>query len=137
MTKKLLIVILILAAVLRLTYLGQIPAGISPDKVSQGYTAYSLLKTGADEWGIKWPLTSFRSFVDYKAPLQTYLMIPSIAIFGLNEFAVRLPSAIFGILSVYVIYLLTNHLFREKGPTLSGADQGSYPDRWYLAILYL
>ena len=121
MNKKL-ILILILAAVLRLVSLGSIPAGISPDEVSQGYTAYSLLKTGHDEWGVSWPLTSFRSFVDYKAPLQTYLMIPSIAIFGLNEFAVRLPSAIFGILSVYVIYLLTNLLFREKGPTPKGLN---------------
>jgi 4-amino-4-deoxy-L-arabinose transferase-like glycosyltransferase len=114
MVKKGLIITLILAAVLRLAYLGQVPAGISPDEVSQGYTAYSLLKTGADEWGVKWPLTSFRSFVDYKAPLQTYLMIPSIAIFGLNEFAVRLPSAIFGILAIYVIYLLTTHFFNKK-----------------------
>jgi 4-amino-4-deoxy-L-arabinose transferase-like glycosyltransferase len=114
MVKKGLIVILILAAVLRLAYLGQIPAGISPDEVSQGYTAYSLLETGKDEWGIRWPLTSFRSFVDYKAPLQTYLMMPSIAIFGLNEFAIRLPSAIFGILAVYVAYLLTSHLFNKK-----------------------
>ena len=80
MVKKGLIITLILAAILRLSFLGQVPAGISPDEVSQGYTAYSLLKTGADEWGVKWPLTSFRSFVDYKAPLQTYLMIPSICI---------------------------------------------------------
>ena len=120
MNKKL-VLILILGAVLRLAFLGKIPAGISPDEVSQGYTAYSLLKTGADEWGVNWPLTSFRSFVDYKAPLQTYLMIPSVAIFGLNEFAIRLPSAIFGILSIYVIYLLTTQLFnRHRFRTPSG-----------------
>lgn len=114
MAKKILIVIVILGAVLRLASLGQVPAGISPDEVVQGYSAYSLLQTGQDEWGISWPVTSFRSFVDYKAPLQTYLMVPSIAIFGLNEFAVRLPSAIFGILAIYVVYLLTKHLFNEK-----------------------
>jgi len=113
MAKRLLIAILILGAILRLGLLGRVPAGISPDEVSQGYTAYSLLKTGHDEWGVAWPLTSFRSFVDYKAPLQTYLMIPSIAIFGLNEFAIRLPSAIFGILAIYVVYLLTNQLFSK------------------------
>jgi 4-amino-4-deoxy-L-arabinose transferase-like glycosyltransferase len=114
MIKKGLIIVLILGAVLRLVSLGQVPAGISPDEVSQGYSAYSLLKTGQDEWGLSWPLTSFRSFVDYKAPLQTYLMIPSVAVFGLNEFAVRLPSAIFGILAIYVVYLLTSELFNKK-----------------------
>jgi 4-amino-4-deoxy-L-arabinose transferase-like glycosyltransferase len=118
---KKLILVLILAAILRLVSLGSIPAGISPDEISQGYTAYSLLKTGHDEWGVSWPLTSFRSFVDYKAPLQTYLMIPSVALFGLNEFAIRLPSALFGILSIYVIYLLVTELFGQgKGRTLTG-----------------
>ncbi len=113
MNKKI-VFILVLAAVLRLVSLGKIPAGISPDEVSQGYTAYSLLYTGQDEWGISWPITSFRSFVDYKAPLQTYLMIPSVALFGLNEFSIRLPSAIFGILSIYVVYLLASHFFNKK-----------------------
>lgn len=98
--------ILTFGFLLRITWLGQIPAGFTADEASQAYSAYSLLKTGADEWGITWPSTSFRSFFDYKAPLQTYLMIPSIAIFGLSEFAARLPSAIFGTLAILVIYFL-------------------------------
>jgi len=109
-----LIIILILAAILRLLALGEIPSGFSPDEAGQAYSAYSLLKTGRDEWGVAWPISSFRSFLDYKAPLQTYLMIPSIAVFGLNEFAARLPSAIFGILAVAVVYLLANQLFPGK-----------------------
>lgn len=98
--------ILGLALLLRLVFLGSIPAGFSPDEASQAYSAYSLLRTGKDEWGIVWPISSFKSFLDYKAPLQTYLMIPSIAVFGLNEFAARLPSALFGTLAVLAIYLL-------------------------------
>lgn len=109
-----LILIIVLAAFLRLIALGKVPLGISPDEVSQGYSAYSLLTTGRDEWGIVWPVTSFRSFLDYKAPLQTYLMIPSIALFGLSEFSIRLPSAIFGILAVWAVYLLTTELFGKK-----------------------
>ena len=105
-TQIILIAIVVLAAILRLTALGKIPAGFTPDEASQGYTAYSLLKTGRDEWGVYMPIASFRSFLDYKAPLQTYLMVPSVALFGLNEFAVRLPSAIMGILSILVLYQL-------------------------------
>lgn len=106
--------VLILAAVLRFSFLGSIPAGFTPDEAVQGYTAYSLLKTGQDEWGIAWPLTSFRSFADYKAPLQTYLMIPSVAVFGLTPFAVRFPSALFGVLAVLAVYLLSRELFGDK-----------------------
>ncbi len=117
----LLIIILLLAALLRLIALGKIPAGISPDEVSQGYSAYSLLKTGKDEWGISWPVTSFRAFADYRAPLQTYLILPSVALFGLNEFAVRLPSAVFGILAVLAAYLLTKELFKSEKTALLAA----------------
>lgn len=114
MKVKAIFFILLLAVVLRLLFLGSVPAGFTPDEASQGYTAYSLLQTGQDEWGLDWPLTSFRSFADYKAPLQTYLMIPSIAAFGLNAFAVRLPSAVFGVLAVLSVYLLVRELFQNK-----------------------
>jgi 4-amino-4-deoxy-L-arabinose transferase-like glycosyltransferase len=66
-----------------------------------------------DEWSQPWPIFSFKSFLDYKAPLQTYLMIPSIAIFGLNEFSARLPSAVFGILAVFTLYQLTLLLAKD------------------------
>lgn len=113
--------IFILALAVRLLFLGQYPQGFTADEASQGYTAYSLLKTGKDEWGIRWPISSFRAFADYRAPLQTYLVIPSIALFGLNEFAVRLPSAIFGSLAILAIYLLVKQLFpdRKKLPAIA------------------
>lgn len=109
-----LFLILIFALFLRLFKLGQLPAGFTPDEASQAYSAYSLLQTGKDEWGIRWPLSSFKSFLDHKAPLQTYLMVPSISVFGLNEFATRLPSALFGVLAVYTIYLLSSKLFSKE-----------------------
>lgn len=106
--------IVFLGVLLRFFALGQIPIGFTADEASQGYSAYSLLKTGKDEWGLSWPLTSFRAFADYRAPLQTYLIIPLVALFGLNEFAVRLPSAIFGVGALIAIYLLANELFPKK-----------------------
>ncbi len=116
--KTLLGLIVFLGFFLRVIFLGSIPAGFTPDEASQAYSAYSLLKTGKDEWGTDWPITSFRSFLDYKAPLQTYLMIPSIAIFGLNEFAARLPSALFGTVAILAIYLLTKKLFPSENRNL-------------------
>lgn len=106
--------IFIIGLFLRIVVLGSTPSGFTPDEASQGYAAYSLLQTGKDEWGIPWPLTSFRAFADYRAPLQTYLMIPSIAVFGLNEFAVRLPSAIFGSLAILLLYFLVRALFPKQ-----------------------
>ena len=102
--------IIILAAVLRLWQLGNIPPSPDWDEVALGYDAYSIIHTGRDEFGKFLPVV-LRSFDDYKPALYAYLTIPSILMFGLNVFAVRLPSAVFGILSVLATYFLVKELF--------------------------
>ncbi len=105
MKKILIILIFFLALLLRTYKLGQFPVGFLWDEASLGYNAYSILKTGQDEYGRFLPLI-FKSFGDYKPGLYVYLTIPSVLIFGLNEFAVRLPSAVLGSLSVLLVYFL-------------------------------
>ena len=105
--------ILLLGISLRVFGLNNHPTGFTPDEASFGYDAYSILKTGKDQWGETLPLT-LRSFGDSKLPLYTYLTIPSVAIFGLNEFATRLPSAIIGILAIWATYLMTKELFKDR-----------------------
>lgn len=111
-TKVILILIIILGAFLRLYKLGSIPNSYTPDELAQGYTAYSIIKTGADEWGsTNW--LNLRSFGDYKPPLQTLLMVPTIKIFGLTPYAVRLPNAFLSIFTIILTYLIANLLFKE------------------------
>lgn len=112
MVKKLFFLILGLAFVFRFYKLGTIPLSLDWDEVSNGYNAYSILHTARNEYGNFLPLAN-RSFDDYKPPLYMYLNVPSVAIFGLNEFAVRFPSALFGFLTVPLIYLLSNYLFKD------------------------
>ncbi len=106
-------VIFLIALFLRLFKLSDFPTGFTPDEAAQGYTAYSILKTGRDEWGVNFPLNP-RSFGDFKPPLYTYLVVPSIAVFGLNKFAVRLPNALLGSLAVLLVYFLAKELFKNK-----------------------
>ncbi len=96
--------IVLLAAVLRFYALGRVPSGLVNDEAAFGYNAYSLLKTGKDEFGEPWPIV-FRSFGEGKLPVYVYLTMPSVAIFGLNEFAVRLPSALLGVGTVLIVSL--------------------------------
>lgn len=93
--------------------LGKAPAGLYLDEAGQGYSAYSILTTGKDEFGKKLPVV-FRSFTDFKTPVYIYLVVPLIPIFGLNAFTVRLPSFIFSILTFPVLYLLLSHLSPQK-----------------------
>lgn len=105
-------VILVISILLRFYQLGINPPSLDWDEVSLGYNAYSILKTGADEYGNKFPL-SFRSFDDYKPPLYVYLTVVPIVLFGLGEFAVRFPSAVLGILTVAVTYFLVKELLKD------------------------
>lgn len=107
------IIVILIAAGLRLIALDQFPAGFNADEASIGYNAYSLLQTGKDEYGTPWPLT-FKSFGDYKPGLYFYFIMPAVAIFGLNEWVVRLPSALFGIATVILIYFLSKEIFANR-----------------------
>ncbi len=112
MKKIILISILVLAAFLRLYNLGNFPA-LNADEAAIGYNAYSLLETGKDEHGNSWPV-HFQSFNDYKPGGYFYLILPSVKLLGLNEWAVRLPSALLGIFTVLLVYLLVKELFKDE-----------------------
>jgi 4-amino-4-deoxy-L-arabinose transferase-like glycosyltransferase len=115
-----LLIIFIIALFLRIWQLAKIPTGIHGDEASIGYNAYSLLKTAKDQNGNFLPLT-IDQFGDYRPAGYHYLDIPFVAIFGLNELAVRLPSAIFGALTVIIFFLLLLELWQNKLISFLGA----------------
>jgi 4-amino-4-deoxy-L-arabinose transferase-like glycosyltransferase len=126
-----LIIILILGIFLRVYQLGNNPYGLFCDEASIGYDAYSLFKTGADEWGNKWPLF-FKAFGEYKSPVMTYSTIPFVAVLGLNDFSTRLPSTIWGIIGIYAIYFLAATLFDKKIGLLSALFLAISP--WHIHL---
>lgn len=111
--KYALFLIIALAFLLRFYKVTEIPPSLNWDETSIGYNAYSILKTGKDEWNEKLPL-HFRSFGEYKLPGQIYASIPGIAIFGLNEFGVKITPVIYGTITVVFLYLLVLEMFKKK-----------------------
>jgi 4-amino-4-deoxy-L-arabinose transferase-like glycosyltransferase len=112
LTIVLFLVILSVGAFLRVYQLGDVPPGVNRDEAAIGYTAYSLLQTGKDEYGRVFPV-SFESFGDWKLPGYIYLTIPFISLFGLTDAAVRLPSVLAGIATVALTFLLVKQLFSD------------------------
>lgn len=108
-----LVLIFLLALFLRLFQLNNFPVGFHNDEVKAGWNAYSILKTGLDDRGNKLALY-YNSFGDYRPTGIFYTIIPSLALFGKSEFAVRLPSALFGALTILVLYFLTRELTNKK-----------------------
>ncbi len=105
--------ITILGGILRFYKITQNPPSLTGDEISFGYSAYSVLRTGKDEHGKYLPLT-FESVGDFKNPLPAYLMVPSIKLFGLTDFAVRLPNALMGTLSIPIFFLFLLDIFKKK-----------------------
>jgi 4-amino-4-deoxy-L-arabinose transferase-like glycosyltransferase len=109
-----LILIIILAVVLRVCWLGEAPNTFSTDEASDGYDAYSILLTGRDRYGDYLPII-LRAFNDARESLYVFLLVPLIKLFGLNEFITRFPAAVAGVLIVPVVYWLAKELFvRQK-----------------------
>jgi 4-amino-4-deoxy-L-arabinose transferase-like glycosyltransferase len=106
----LILIIFLVGTFLRFYKLGSVPNSMDWDEVSWGYNAYAVLHTGQDEYGASFPI-SFRAFGDYKQPVYVYSEVIPIAVFGLNSFAVRFPSALYGSLSIILIYLFSKELF--------------------------
>jgi len=108
------IVLFFAALSIRLYKVGNLPSGMLVDEVSHGYNAYSILKTGKDEYGVSYPLV-FRAFGDQKLPLYIYLIVPSIKIFGLSALSVRFPSVLAGsLLPVVIFFLLLELGFKRR-----------------------
>ncbi len=89
------------------------PPGFNSDEAAFSYNAYSILKTGADEYGRVLPIR-LKSFGDYKMPLYSYLSIPFIAIFGLTELGARALNIFLALLFPLAIYFFTKQLIKNK-----------------------
>ena len=54
-----------------------------------------------------------------KPPLYFWSAMASVGIFGINEFALRLPSVLFGLLSLWLIWHITKNLTNSKVATIA------------------
>ena len=96
------ILILILGIGARLWMFGDVPGGINQDEAFAAREAWSLLHYGKDSFGYPYPmyLTAWGSGMN---ALNTYLMMPFIALFGMHTWVFRLPQLLIGILSLFAI----------------------------------
>lgn len=116
-SKKLILGLLLLSIILSVFFavfkFNDAPPCINADEAAFGYNAYSLLKTGADEYGNTLPVR-LKSFGDYKLPLYSYLSVPFIGILGLNDIGVRALNILLAMLFPISIYYLAKELFKKE-----------------------
>lgn len=112
----LLLFIIIIASFLRLYQITDFPPGLYPDEAMNGNNALEALSTG--EFKMFYPENNGREgfFINIQAL--------SVFLFGNFPWALRLISALFGILTVLGVYLLTKELFSRNKELSEEAGEG-------------
>jgi len=105
-TLLILTVILILGGLLRFYSLSEFPLGLYPDEAMNGNNALEALQIG--EFKIFYPENNGRE------GLYVNMLALPLWIFGNEPFAIRMMSALFGVLTILGVYLLTRELFRPN-----------------------
>ncbi|MBI2066059.1 glycosyltransferase family 39 protein, partial [Candidatus Woesebacteria bacterium] len=116
MSKKIVVALLagiiLFGALLRFYRLGDNGLGFFRDEAALGLNAWSLLSTGADEYGQKFPLI-FRSFEVFFLPAYVYLSLPIFFLLGPTVIAARTLSAISGTLLILTSFLIAKEFFKS------------------------
>lgn len=108
--KYVVLIILLIVIPLQLSYARR---PLQLDEAANGYQAYSILKTKKSADGLKYPF-EVSNYGVYDSTALSYLAIPFIKIIGLNEVAIRLPTITFYLLSILLLYKLTQLILNKK-----------------------
>jgi hypothetical protein len=109
MKKIIFILVIILATIIRIWSITSLPPSLFSDEVDIGYQATIFNQNHTDYFNNYFPI-DFHSFSDYQPGLGIYTSAVIESITHSPELSVRLPSAIFGILSVVVLYFITGSI---------------------------
>ncbi|MGO4543525.1 glycosyltransferase family 39 protein [Paenibacillus sp. 2TAB23] len=117
---RLLLLLFIIGAAVRVLYAGAIPGGLNQDEASIGYEAYSILHYGMDRNGVTLPIHLI-AWGSGQNALYAYLSIPFVYLFGLNPISVRMVSMLFGLIGMVLFYLIAKRVFQKEAVALSSA----------------
>ena len=140
-TKKIIFfAILFLGAFSRLYRFGTAPPGLNQDEAFAAYEAWALLHDGVDSSLHSFPvyLTAWGSGMN---ALESYLMLPFLALFGVKTWVIRLPQLLLGLSSAPAAFLLGRRFSGTRGGLCTAALLYFQPfaplTRYTLALFFL
>ncbi|MDD2482712.1 MAG: glycosyltransferase family 39 protein [Candidatus Shapirobacteria bacterium] len=88
------------------------PPSLFSDEADANYQAFVFNNRGTDYFGNKLPI-HFHSYSDWRTSLYIYSIAIVQRFIGHVDLAARLPAAIFGVLSVFVYFLILKNLYKN------------------------
>ncbi|MDP3918197.1 MAG: glycosyltransferase family 39 protein [Candidatus Woesebacteria bacterium] len=111
---KIYIFIILLFSLLTRTYALGNPKEMYFDEIYHAFTAKLVLHNDPKAWEFWNPNPEGFAYEWTHPPISKLVMALGMKIFGENSFGWRIPQAILGTLSVYLIYLLAKEIFKDK-----------------------
>jgi 4-amino-4-deoxy-L-arabinose transferase-like glycosyltransferase len=111
--------VLLIGAVIRLYSLSTVPTELIVDELDLYNSAASIVTTGHDIDGTLQPF--LYSQFTRNPPLYGYAAYASSLVFGKNAVGLRMPAVLFGLLTIFFVYLLVLELTRRRDVALFSA----------------
>ena len=123
--------VLLLGAAARLYRFGSLPCGLNQDEAFAAYDAWALLRFGTDSAMNPWPvyLTAWGSGMN---ALESYLLLPLIALFDTKTWVIRLPQLLVSLASIYAAYRLGRRIAGARAGLLFALLLALCP--WHVAL---
>ena len=115
----------------RLYRFGTAPPGLNQDEAFAAYEAWALLHFGTDSSLHPWPvyLTAWGSGMN---ALESYLMLPFLALFGVRTWVIRLPQLLLGLASLPAAFFFGRRTGGARGGLCSLALLALCP--WHVML---
>ncbi len=105
--------ILLAGSAVRLAALDVHPLGLHQDEAYSAYNAWALMHYGIDSYGYVRPVY-YTVWGSGMSVLYSWVTMPFLALLGISVWAIRLPQAILGSLSILVIYGLGKEMYDSR-----------------------
>lgn len=102
-------ILALIAAVVIFFQHASLPADLTGDEIEFARFAVKLTTQG---------YAPYDSYATGHATLYFYILLASFKLFGLSQFALRLPSAVFGVLGVVALYSLFRQVFKDVSESI-------------------
>lgn len=116
-----LIGIVLIGATIRTWDIQNTPSGFLQDEVTNAYIGRFVLENGRDLYGNTLPIFFFNKQGDYPPIIPMYISALGTYVFGTNELGARMPGALLGILSIFLIYYISHELYGDNKIALFSA----------------
>lgn len=100
-----------------------IPGSLAYDEVAFAQLALSLGKI---------PYIVYSPLATGHATMYFYILLASLKIFGISTFALRLPSAVFGIAGIILFYFIMSTVFKKNALVIIFTSLLFATSRWYI-----